>query len=541
MSNGAQPTPSRPRPFDRLPGWRTGAALSAGAGLFAFGVLWFALLRQLSVEWSVNAQYTYGWAVPVMCLVLGYWRWLDRPVASPAAPELGLGIAALGLALLLFPTRLVLEANPDWRLASWLCAVEVVGLTLVAVRAVGGRQVLTHFAFPTCFILVAVPWPTLLEQPLIQALTSANAALTVEVLGFLGVPAIQHGNLIEVSSGVVGIDEACSGIRSFQANLMIALFLGELYRFRWCSRVALVAAGFALAFLFNVVRTVTLSTVAAKRGLAAISQWHDPAGVSILVACFATVWLLALALRRWRDPASIPEAAFDATPTAVSAEPTRGWGQNPFPIRLCCVLVLLWLAGVELGTQLWFRSREASLPSAQTWSVKLPGAAEGFRELPITETTRQYLRFTEAADAAWRDGSAQWQVIFLRWDPGRTAARLARAHTPEICLAAAGRKVRLLPDAHRERVGNLELPFQVYEVQEAAGTRFVFYCLWEDRAAGTPATSAALNLASRWQAVLERRRNLGQRSLEVVIGGVPDLAAAQATLHAGLWRLLTVP
>jgi hypothetical protein len=132
-------------------------------------------------------------------------------------------------------------------------------------------------------------------------------------------------------------------------------------------------------------------------------------------------------------------------------------------------------------------------------------------------------------------------VIFLRWDPGRTAARLARAHTPEICLAAAGRKVRLLPDAHRERVGNLELAFQVYEVQEAAGTRYVFYCLWEDRATGTSATSAALNLASRWQAVLERRRNLGQRSLEVVIGGVPDLAAAQVALDAGLGRLLTVP
>jgi exosortase len=516
-------------------------ALSAGAGLFAFGVLWFALLRQLSVEWTVNSQYTYGWAVPVMCLVLGYWRWLDRPAPEPSSLGLGFGLGALGLAVFLFPTRIVQEANPDWRLVSWLCAVEVVGLTLVAVRAAGGPRALVHFTFPIGFILVAVPWPTLLEQPAIQALTRANAALTVEVLGQFGVPALQHGSLIEVSSGVVGIDEACSGIRSFQANLMIALFLGELYRFRWRSRVALVAAGFALAFLFNVARTTTLSAVAAKRGLAAISQWHDPAGVSILVACFVAVWLLALALRRFRVSASVSETTPLAAVASAPASPRPDWWPNRFPARSGGALLLLWLLGVELGTQLWYRPHEASLPAPQTWSVKFPRAAEDFRELPIADSARQYLRYTEAANASWRESGTRWQVIFLRWNPGRTAARLARAHTPDICLAAAGRKVRSLPDVHREQVGNLELPFQVFEVQEAAGMRYVFYCLWEDRAAGTPAESAALSFASRWQAVLERRRNLGQRSLEVVIGGVPNRGEAQAALHSGLRRLVAVP
>ena len=39
--------------------------------------------------------------------------------------------------------------------------------------------------------------------------------------------AIQRGNLIELSTGVLGVDEACSGIRSFQSTLMAALFLDE--------------------------------------------------------------------------------------------------------------------------------------------------------------------------------------------------------------------------------------------------------------------------------------------------------------------------
>jgi hypothetical protein len=51
----------------------------------------------------------------------------------------------------------------------------------------------------------------------------------VEVLGWLGIPAMAHGNVIEVATGMVGIDEACSGIRSFQSSLMISLFFGEFY------------------------------------------------------------------------------------------------------------------------------------------------------------------------------------------------------------------------------------------------------------------------------------------------------------------------
>jgi hypothetical protein len=71
------------------------------------------------------------------------------------------------------------------------------------------------FAFPLLFFLVVVPWPTVIEAPLIQALTQANATCAIELLNLFGVPALQHGNLIEIGTGMLGLNEACSGIRSF--------------------------------------------------------------------------------------------------------------------------------------------------------------------------------------------------------------------------------------------------------------------------------------------------------------------------------------
>jgi hypothetical protein len=54
---------------------------------------------------------------------------------------------------------------------------------------------------------------------------------------------------------VLGIDEACSGVRSLQATLMVSLFLGEIHRLKIGARVALVAIGFGAAFLTNIGRS----------------------------------------------------------------------------------------------------------------------------------------------------------------------------------------------------------------------------------------------------------------------------------------------
>jgi exosortase/archaeosortase family protein len=145
---------------------------------------------------------------------------------------------------------------------------------------------------------VAVPWPYRIEHGLTQGLMHGVTALTVIVLGWVDILASQHGNVIEVSTGVVGINEACSGIRSFQSLLMGALFLGELYRLRWPHRLALIGSGVVVAFGLNVVRTFILTWCASDAGIELVGKWHDPAGLSIFLASFACLWLLARRLEK---------------------------------------------------------------------------------------------------------------------------------------------------------------------------------------------------------------------------------------------------
>ncbi|HWQ92261.1 MAG TPA: exosortase/archaeosortase family protein, partial [Clostridia bacterium] len=299
-----------------------------------FSILWLDLIRLLSGPWDAREQYAYGWFVPFFAAALFWRRWLDRPLypstSSPSLPQLPsvkkrgipellpIGFIFL-LCLLLLPLRVIYEINRDWPLISWVYTAIVVITTLYILHLAGPRSVISgpfskspqstvhspwsllspwvkHFAFPVAFILVAVVWPYRIEKGLTQGLMQIVATLTVELLGWLDIPALQRGNLIDLATGTVGVDEACSGIRSFQSSLMAALLMGELYRFRVLPRAVLVLSGLAVGFCFNVVRTLILSYQANAHGMSAIDKWHDPAGMTITVACFFALWALAILL-----------------------------------------------------------------------------------------------------------------------------------------------------------------------------------------------------------------------------------------------------
>src|SRR5205085_5000500 len=102
--------------------------------------------------------------------------------------SVAIGLAVVAL-LLLFPLRVFELANPDWRPLSWIHAFAVVGLTLIYIWYIGGRPWLRHFAFPVAFILVAVPWISAVEEPIVQGLMQSVAAAAAETVSLFGIPA----------------------------------------------------------------------------------------------------------------------------------------------------------------------------------------------------------------------------------------------------------------------------------------------------------------------------------------------------------------
>src|SRR5438874_8530515 len=298
--------------------------------------LWVGLCRELSGEWSVNEQYNFGWFVPFFALYLFWLRWQDRPPPEIPNPKSQIpnhrilaGVVGFTALLLLLPLRLFEIANPEWRLLAWIHALAVVTLTLLLRWWAGWKAWLRHLAFPVAFIFIAVPWPTSLETPVIQGLMRIVAHVAAETAMLLGTPAQVEGNLIRVSNGLVGVNEACSGIRSLQTSLMIGLLFGEVKRLSVLRRVALVACAGAIALLANFVRAVFLVMVAATENLSEVSRWHDIAGYSIIAFVFVATLALAYLLGRSKGNNSVVAGV---SPAKMQPQPTRLPLQFPVPL-----------------------------------------------------------------------------------------------------------------------------------------------------------------------------------------------------------------
>src|SRR5436190_1519526 len=501
--------------------------------------LWFGLCRELSGEWSVNEEYNFGWFVPFFTLYLFWLRWQDRPkpISNFKSRILSLSASAIAIValLLLFPLRLFEIANPEWRLLAWTHALAVVALTLLFLWSAGGKAWLRHFAFPVTFIFIAVPWPTALETPVIQGLMRVVARVAAETAMLLGTPAQVEGNLIRVTNGLVGVTEACSGIRSLQTSLMIGLLLGEVKRFSVFRRLTLVVCAVVIALLTNFLRAVFLVRIAATENLSEVSRWHDIAGYSIIAFVFAATLVLTYLLGKSQAIDRMSESRIQNRQSAIG-----NW-QSAIPVSYIA-MALCWLLFVEIGTAAWYRLHERNLVSGIHWSVHWPQQAANFRKLKMDNEICAVLRFDEGAAASWTINSSvngsqrktvSCSLYVFRWNPGKNSALLANLHRPDVCLPASGWK-QVADDGVRNYpvTGVFELPFRHFEFQRAfensaPQTAHAFYCLSEDRALASSAplptslpsmsgSRSEWTRAERIRTVLEGRRHLGQQVIQAI-------------------------
>ena len=413
------------------------------AGTRPIGVLLLGLAGAFSLvlwpEWRSNPDLSHGFFVPVVFLLLlwesrrqGPHRWL--PARRPVALALGCFMVA---GFLLFAMAGLLAASLAWShalvlfvLAASLCCFLTGGLILLAdeqVRVVPCNWI----SFTAIFLwLLAAPLPHGTYARITLALQGWVTGSVLHTLHLLGIPARQHGNIIELVRTTVGVEEACSGIRSLLSCIFAGFFFAAWQVRRPLARLGLILVAPLLALGMNYLRSLTL-TLLANSGRDITGFWHDATGYAILGV---TALLLAgLAILLESKPAPVTTERVPA-----GRAPPRG------PRRFFWVTMAATLA---MGIFFFASSRPpardnrqppdllASLPaSAGNWQVVTPTDLYQFAD--ILQTThlveRSYLRKTGPADFI------QFTVYVAYWSAGQASVSRVATHTPDACWPGAG-------------------------------------------------------------------------------------------------------
>ncbi len=481
--------------------------------------------------WVSHAQYAYGWSVPILALFFAWRRFETLPPAQPPRGFVAsFALLMAAVVMLAVPVlRIVSEANLDWRApyAALMLMAEVFSAALLF--RVGGLPWLKHFLFPMLFPLCALPWPAAIERDLINSLSHFNAAAALETLSWAGVFAVRQGNLIHTASGSVGVEEACSGIRSLQTSFMLALCFGELLGILPRGRLTLFFLAPFIAVALNLLRTLTLVMVVSFAGPSQLEKAHDPVATIFLLIQVGSTYGVALCFRR--APFKEPDQQIDVVgaPRLLS-------------LRLC-ISCLAVICAIELFSNLWFLIREQRLSAGPRWKIVRPTDG-GWEEIKLARITREILGSDSELALTRRDEHGNpWLFYGLRWAPGNLMAIPAKTHSPELCLTSrAG--MRLVENMGRRLItlDGLKLSFDYYRFEGAGPIMLqVIFGGFEDRGeAGMDAINVRLpDAAERLRWSWEGRRNRGFTSLEFVAAGPIDENEFLSTAAEHLRLLLT--
>lgn len=470
----------------------------------ALAALW---LLPLSRAWQIAPDLGHAWVIPLLIGYLYWERWDERPaVLARSALRPALWLLAAALVLLHATARVFLTPFPVWPAALILFSATLLTAALTSAALIGGRPALRWLACPLILLLAALPTPTFVDLHLIGPLRAQLAALAAEICNVFGRPALASGTSVRLANTWVGIDEACGGIRSLQACLMIALFFGEWYRFPLLRRAALVLVGIAAALLGNAGRVVFLS-LRADAGIAAVESSHDLAGWLSMTLSLVLTGGIAFRWGGWHLPAQLRLVR-------PSAPPTRAW-------RWAAVVVSGFLIS-EVAVRLWFALGAQARADIPQWAARLPTQLPTFRPEPLTEPAREMLGPDHFVAGTWpleRDRHAA--AYYIEWHRGQTARTAPFLHNPTVCLPMSGCElVAALPSLGVSSPAG-DLPFHTYKFRRLGEQLLVAFIVW-DPLRGQPLAASSTDaprswLASRWTDVREAREHQPAQMLAVSI------------------------
>ncbi len=521
----------------RTPPATGGRALGALAGVT--GAVWLA---GIVPTWQLSPDLGHAWLAPLLAAYLWWERWGERPGVRaerplpPAAARgyrsggvgtarvfTGLGLLALAAAVV--PVRLLLTPYPLWPMVVICFTALFAAIVLLAAGRISGSAGVRWVGGPLLLLLSCLPLPSRLETAAILPLRELMAGLAAEICNLVGQPALASGTSIQLANGWVGVEDACSGIRSLQACAMMGLFFGEWFRFGAMKRGLLLLVGAAAAVAGNFGRVLFLS-LAATRGAEAVESSHDVAGwVAMLASLAATGWI-AFAWGGYRLPAT---AATTRSPGSI--RPLLPWLVAPAAI----------LVATDVGTRAWFARGERAQAQVPQWTAVLPLDRPMFQPRALSDTARQMLRPDRFAAGGWRQGDERVEAYYVEWVQGQAARSIPFLHNPTVCLPYGGCElVTTLPRLEARWAGGV-IPFFAYEFRRGEEPLLVAFTIWDPTRGELlqkPATTSwSAWWSNQWADVRDARRHQPAQLLAVSLR-TEDSPAARARLLQTIEQLI---
>lgn len=275
----------RIRGYSVRPSWIKAVVLFG----FWFGIFW-PVYPEMVHTWLNNPNNSHGMLVP---LISAFFVWNKREELLRAeAGSSNWGLAILAASMLLY----ILAYTGQVAVASRLMIVtSLIGLVLYNY----GREIFGLLKFPLIYLVFMIPIPVSIYNLVAFPLQLFATKVSHFLISLMQIPVYREGNMLYFVQTQLEVAEACSGLRSMMAFVMLSVLFAYLMR-GWGRRIILVASAIPLAIFANIVRVTGTGVLAHfYGGKVARGFLHEFSGLAVFAFGFVLLFLVYWLLNKW--------------------------------------------------------------------------------------------------------------------------------------------------------------------------------------------------------------------------------------------------
>jgi len=147
-----------------------------------------------------------------------------------------------------------------------------------------GSKIFSVLAFPLFFLFFMIPVPVSIEGIISFSLQLWVTQISSAILSFLSITVLREGNILQFANCSLEVAEACSGIRSLTAFIMLGSLFAYMLNGSWLRRSIMILLAIPLAFLVNILRVVGTGILASFFGAKVARGFlHEFSGIAVFL------------------------------------------------------------------------------------------------------------------------------------------------------------------------------------------------------------------------------------------------------------------
>lgn len=262
--------------------------LRAAARLFLLLTLWAAcfwpVYPPLVETWLSHSDHSHGLLVPFISLAFVWQKRAELMSTSSSTAPFGVVILFASLAFYLLSLLGGIAVT-----SRMMMVFSLAGLVLFQY----GKPIFRLVAFPVFFLLFMIPVPVSIIGKISMPLQMFATIVSEHIIRAFSIPVYREGNMLYFVQTQLEVADACSGIRSITALLMLSTVFVYISSLPWTRRSILLASAIPIALAANILRVAGTGILAHFYG-ARVAQGflHEFSGMAVFAFGLLLLYLV---------------------------------------------------------------------------------------------------------------------------------------------------------------------------------------------------------------------------------------------------------